>query len=148
MGFRRLTMSESHAAGSSSIAGSDLSTSSRTESMGVLLAGIARRDTASPARAYASLTQQETAVNDGKLGSLITDTQSRDAIHIAVAPATAAERLQPGQHVGFVVAGSTALVGSDAEPYVGIVDPFLMAPVEEGQRFWLCLYPQTVTGMR
>jgi hypothetical protein len=87
-------------------------------------------------------------VNDVKLGALITDAQSRDAIHIAVAPATAAEQLQPGQHVGFVVAGSTEFVGSDAEPYVGIVDPFLMAPVEEGQRFWLCLYPQTVTGIR
>lgn len=87
-------------------------------------------------------------MNDVQLGSLITDWRPRDAIHIAVAPATAVGRLQPGQHVGFVVEGSTEHVGAGAEQKVGIVDPFLTAPVEAGQRFWLCLYPQTVTGIR
>src|SRR4051794_10284683 len=45
MGFRRLTMSESHPPGSSSIAGSDVSTPSRTESMGCLLV-VTQGDTA------------------------------------------------------------------------------------------------------
>jgi hypothetical protein len=35
-------------------------------------------------------------------------------------------------------------------PYslIGIVDPFLSADVLEGQRFFMLLYPQTITGLR
>jgi hypothetical protein len=85
-----------------------------------------------------------------KLGSLIEDgDRRRDAIHIAVAPVTAAERLLPGQHVG-LVAGDTEHVGAMASPAgcIGIVDPFLRQAVEEGQRFWLFLYPNTITSLR
>ena len=28
------------------------------------------------------------------------------------------------------------------------MDPFLSDPVQPGQRYWLCLYPQTVTTLR
>lgn len=81
------------------------------------------------------------------LGRLIDDgDRRRDAIHIAVAPVTAAERLAPGQHVG-LVAGDTEYVGP-AEKCIGIVDPFLPEPVDKGQRFWLFLYPNTVTSLR
>jgi hypothetical protein len=81
------------------------------------------------------------------LGRLIEDgDRRRDAVHIAVAPVTAAERLTPGQHVG-LVAGETEHVGP-AETCIGIVDPFLTQPVEVGQRFWLFLYPNTVTSLR
>jgi len=31
---------------------------------------------------------------------------------------------------------------------VGCVDPFLRDPVQPGQRFWLFLYPNTVTSLR
>ena len=31
---------------------------------------------------------------------------------------------------------------------LGIVDPFLRDPVRPGQRFWLFLYPNTVTTLR
>jgi hypothetical protein len=83
-----------------------------------------------------------------RLGSLITDgDRRRDAIHVAVAPVTAAEPLAPGQHVGFVPANQTETVGPADRP-VGIVDPFLTTPVEPGQRFWLFLYPNTVTSLR
>lgn len=83
-----------------------------------------------------------------QLGRLITDgDRRRDAIHIAVAPVTAAERLAPGQHVGLVQEGSWELAGPCAAP-IGIVDPFLAGPVEPGQRFWLFLYPGTVTSLR
>lgn len=83
-----------------------------------------------------------------QLGRLITDgDRRRDAIHIAVAPVTAAESLAPGQHVGFVRAGNLELVGPCDRP-VGIVDPYLTANVEAGERFWLFLYPGTVTGLR
>ena len=82
------------------------------------------------------------------LGQLITDgDRRRDAIHIAVAPVVASARLMPGQHVGLVRDGSVELVGP-CEHNLGIVDPFLSAPVEEGQRFWLFLYPGTITGLR
>lgn len=83
-----------------------------------------------------------------RLGKLIEDGERRrDAIHVAVAPVTAVERLSPGQHVGLVREGDVELVGSCAEP-IGVVDPFLTADVEPGQRFWLFLYPETITGLR
>jgi hypothetical protein len=83
-----------------------------------------------------------------QLGQLITDgDRRRDAIHIAVAPVAAASRLTPGQHVGLIGEGNVELVGP-GERNIGIVDPFLSAPVEEGQRFWLFLYPGTITGLR
>ncbi|HEY1190416.1 MAG TPA: hypothetical protein VGE74_22470 [Gemmata sp.] len=82
------------------------------------------------------------------LGHLITDgDRRRDAIHIAVAPVTAAEPLAPGQHVGFVTPGSTEAVGASETP-IGIVDPFLTGDVLRGQRFWLFMYPNTVTSLR
>jgi len=83
-----------------------------------------------------------------RLGQLIEDgDRRRDAIHIAVAPVTATERLAPGQHVGLVQEGNTELVGS-CDRDIGIVDPFLAEGVEPGQRFWLFLYPGTITGLR
>lgn len=83
-----------------------------------------------------------------RLGRLIEDgDRRRDAIHIAVAPVTAAERLSPGQHVGLVQEGNLELVGP-CDNNIGIVDPFLAEEVEPGQRFWLFLYPGTVTSLR
>ena len=83
-----------------------------------------------------------------RLGQLITDgDRRRDAIHVAVAPVTAAARLVPGQHVGLVQDGNTELVGP-CDRTIGVVDPFLAADVEPGQRFWLFLYPGTITGLR
>jgi hypothetical protein len=83
-----------------------------------------------------------------QLGQLILDgDRRRDAIHIAVAPVTAAVRLAPGQHVGFVQKGNLELVGP-CECNIGVADPFLMKDVEPGQRFWLFLYPGTITGLR
>lgn len=73
------------------------------------------------------------------LGTIIPDGGGRDAIHVAVVPTVATERLAPGQHVG--------KDGTTNNP-VGIVDPFLPGPVFKGERFWLLLYPRTITGLR
>lgn len=89
------------------------------------------------------------------LGKIIDGEQQRDAIHIAVAPVIAACSLSPGQHVGFVE-GSIEQVEAIADgprspqnkPAIGIVDPFLTVRVMTGDRFWMFLYPQTITSLR
>lgn len=83
-------------------------------------------------------------MSDVKLGQLIDGEAERDAIHIACAPVVAATNLPPGAHVGILADGT---VGTSDRP-VGIVDPFLTEHVFAGQKFWLVLYQNTVTGMR
>lgn len=85
-------------------------------------------------------------MNSTTLGNLVDATAQRDAIHIAVAPVTAAKRLRPGQHVGFV-SESTEVVGV-SWPTIGIVDPFLTKDVKKGERFMMLLYPQSITSLR
>lgn len=79
----------------------------------------------------------------GTLGKIIDETAQRDAIHLAVEPVVAAERVFPGQDVGKIDGGYGT---SDAS--VGIVDPFLKKPVNPGQRFWLVVYPRQITSLR
>jgi len=81
--------------------------------------------------------------NAVNLGQLAAFDAARDAVHIAIAPVVAAERLSPGQHVGF----KGERVGVMDKP-IGIVDPFLKGAVFEGERFYLLLYPNTVTSLR
>lgn len=86
--------------------------------------------------------------NTPQPGRLIEQNEvQRDAIHVALAPATAAVRLTPGQHVGLIRSDDPNFVGP-TDRNIGIVDPFLTANVEAGQRFWLFLYPNSVTGLR
>jgi len=73
------------------------------------------------------------------LGTIIDDKQERDAIHLAVLPMKATKKLYPGQDIG--------LDCTDDTP-VGIVDPFLKAPVLEGSHFWLIIYPRKITSLR
>ena len=80
------------------------------------------------------------------IGKLIAADSQRDAIHIALAPVVATTRMKPGDRVGLTAAG--AVLACSVAPTVGIVDPFLGARVEAGDRFWLFLLPNTVTGMR
>lgn len=70
----------------------------------------------------------------------------RDAIHIAAAPVVGSEKLHPGQHIGFVK-DDERTVGSGAQKLIGIVDPYLIGPVFPGQRFWMFVYPRTITGL-
>jgi hypothetical protein len=78
------------------------------------------------------------------LGTIIDDTQKRDAIHLAVEPVVAKETVWPGQHV--TVEGLGAHNGKKGT--IGIVDPFLTEMVRPGQRFWLVLYPRTIKSLR
>jgi hypothetical protein len=82
------------------------------------------------------------------LGQIITTEQHRDAIHIAVAPVTAAEKLQPGERIGFVDGSMESVRGAPPESAMGIVDPFLSEPVKKGQRFWVYLNPGSIRSLR
>lgn len=79
------------------------------------------------------------------IGKLLGPEAQRDAVHFAVAPVIASCSLEPGQHVGLLPNGKAT---SMLKGTIGIVDPFLVDNVNSGERFWLFLYPQTVTGMR
>lgn len=85
------------------------------------------------------------------LGKLITGIKQRDAIHIAVAPVVATERLNPGQHIGFCNDTDTihvCAIATNAINAIGIVDPFLTGGVQKGDQFWMFLFPQTITSLR
>jgi hypothetical protein len=80
------------------------------------------------------------------LGKLLNGGEQRDAIHVAIVPVTAGEPVKPGQHVGLIKSDGKTIGRAD-DP-IGIVDPFLRSTVQEGQSCYLCLYQNTVTGMR
>lgn len=78
------------------------------------------------------------------------DVGGRDAVHVAVISAIAGETLHPGQHVGLNDASTddSDRVAATMTKHIGIVDPFLECVVYPQQRFWLYLYPRTITGLR
>lgn len=91
------------------------------------------------------MTQQYTP----NIGQLCKDDARRDCIHFALAPVVAGEELRPGEHVGFLP-NTNVIVDSNniGVELIGIVDPFLKHNVYRGQKFWLMLYPNTVTSLR
>jgi hypothetical protein len=86
-------------------------------------------------------------MSDVTVGNTLDETAQRDAIHVAIAPVSTREKLHPGDRVGFVE-GVTNFVTIRTENLIGIVDPFLSRPVYPGDRFWLFLYPRTITSLR
>lgn len=82
------------------------------------------------------------------LGHAPEDGARRDAVHIAVAPVVAGELLLSGQHVWVGRNRNAYLRGDETESAIGIVDPFRADPVLPGGRFWIFLYPGTITGLR
>lgn len=76
------------------------------------------------------------------------DAGGRDAVHVAVFSATANGRLHPGQGVVLIEHGEDrdAKVAPSFDA-IGIVDPFLDAVVEPGERFWVYLNPRTITAL-
>jgi hypothetical protein len=84
-------------------------------------------------------------MSDVNLGSIIEGEGYRDAIHIAIAPVVAGMRLEAGSHVMLDEDGAAMQSNTKA---IGVVDPFLKTSVAKGQRFYLCLYPRTITALR
>lgn len=83
-------------------------------------------------------------------GLLPDDAGGRDAVHVAVFSARAPVKVFPGQHVGLVDAESVEhgdMVVSPLAPVIGIVDPFLAQPAFPDARFWVYLYPRTITSL-
>jgi hypothetical protein len=80
----------------------------------------------------------------GKILDILDKDAQRDAIHIAVIPVEAAMELSPGMHVGLDgLDRATPLVDT-----IGIVDPYLDDTVLPGERFFVFLYPGTITSLR
>jgi hypothetical protein len=78
------------------------------------------------------------------VGKLAPADAGRDAIHVAVAPVVAAEQLYPGQHVGLNAEGEAD--GTSAR--VGVVDPYYTDRIFKGERFFLFLYPGSISSLR
>lgn len=86
------------------------------------------------------------------MGSILPDdVGGRDAVHVAVISAIAGSNLYPGRDIGLlsIHAETGECIASDGDGVdkIGIVDPFLKTSVKPNQRFWLYLYPRTITGL-
>ncbi|QOI72523.1 hypothetical protein pEaSNUABM50_00533 [Erwinia phage pEa_SNUABM_50] len=83
------------------------------------------------------------------LGTIHTRDEHRDAIHLGVEPVIAGEDIAVGANIG---------IGTDGKAYatdfrsdikaVGISDPFLRNRINEGESFWLVVYPRKITSLR
>jgi hypothetical protein len=78
----------------------------------------------------------------------------RDAIHIAVVQMVCGEDyMSAGDHV-FIMPGTTDTIMSKDKCYgdhgqIGVIDPFITEfGMKKGDRVWVFLYPNTVTGLR
>lgn len=106
-------------------------------------------------------------IREPKLGHLITENGPevrRDAVHIAIMPMIAAEELGAGDSVALTADGTQAfrrervrgfwdnkkqeMINTPLEGAIGIVDPFLIDRVAQGQRFWLFIFPGQVTTLQ
>ena len=84
------------------------------------------------------------------LGHTPPEHAGRDAVHVAVVPCVAWCDLAPGERVSLLRLDGfepAAVPDTDGDA-VGIVDPFRQGTVARRERFWLCLFPGTVTSLR
>lgn len=80
-------------------------------------------------------------------GILPDDAGGRDAVHVAVFSAVSGDKLFPSQDVAVIQHGDPDTTVSASGETVGIVDPYLKRPVNPGERFWVYLYPRSITGL-
>lgn len=85
-----------------------------------------------------------------KLGTIPAIHEQRDAVHVAIIPMVAGERLAPGASVRRSTTRADQALACDptGNDCIGVVDPFLIAAVPAGSRFWLCLHPGSITSLR
>lgn len=92
-----------------------------------------------------------------KFGEIIVDDfppLARDAIHCAVISMIAGEDLTGGERVGFIKGSHrndlAVTEGLCPDNVLGIVDPFLGDTfiVKEGQKFWMFLFPGSISGLQ
>lgn len=81
-----------------------------------------------------------------KIGKIINSPQNRDAVHMAIVPIEAGQSLSAGVHVG--ISGGRAVAAGNRIKAIGIVDPFLTVGVNPEDKFWLFLYPGSITSLR
>lgn len=80
------------------------------------------------------------------LGGIHEREEKRDAIHLAVEPVEAGEKLMPGERI--TVKDGVALSVDTPGEALGIVDPFLPRAVKKGERFWFVMNPRLVHSLR
>lgn len=76
----------------------------------------------------------------------IPDDSGRDAIHLAVEPVVAGERLWAGDDV--VIVNGVAHRETNKDKAQGIVDPFVTHWIYPGDKFWFVMYPRKITSLR
>lgn len=81
-----------------------------------------------------------------EVGKILAEDAERDAIHVAVLPAYASVHLRVGDSVDLDDYGKAEPVENGKG--IGIVDPFLKSSVLKGQRFYIFLYPNSITSMK
>lgn len=79
-----------------------------------------------------------------KIGKIITEPQKKDAVHMAIAPCEAMHDMRPGQQVKVENGKASPIQGKG----IGIVDPFLSTGPCTGDKFWVFLYPGSITSLR
>ena len=76
------------------------------------------------------------------------DAGGRDAVHVAVFSAVSEGPIRPGTSVGIVKHGERdSVVSVSCSELIGIVDPYITKVIKPGQRFWVYLYPRTITAL-
>ena len=84
------------------------------------------------------------AENKPILGELLKGEEERDAIHIAILPATAGDYIAPGERIYVKPDGWATRTGERN----AIADPFLSHQIYPGQKFYALLFPYTIESLR
>jgi hypothetical protein len=85
-------------------------------------------------------------MNKPTLGAIINDPSAqRDAVHVAIYPAIAAQTLYGGQDV--IIVSGEAFEAATVAGSIGVIDPFLTT-VKEGERCWVFIKPNEVKNLR
>lgn len=89
------------------------------------------------------------------IGTVLTQDEGRDAVHVAVICCEAAEELRGGDEVVLMGLANKGRSGpplvcspNPQDTVLGIVDPFIKTDLELGDLFWVFLMPRTITGLK